>query len=175
MRKQSGFTLIELIAAIVLLGLIGTFATFFLSTGMRGMLIARQGEENAQRGQIALARVSLELRDVNGGPGTGGAPRVTPSLTNATAIEYTSSATGLSGSTRQLAYNSANKVITLAPVNGGTAYTLVDGVSSCTMSTTGTSANSNITFTVTFRLDNSNANFSVTVKPRNTIVTPTTS
>ncbi len=174
MRKQSGFTLIELIAAIVLLGLIGIFATVFLSTGMRGMLIARQGEENAQRGQIALARISLELRDVNGGPGTGGAPRVTPSLSNATAILYTSNATGLSGTTRQLSYDSANKVITLAPVSGGTAHTLVDGVTSCVMSTTGTGNGFDITFTVTFKLDNSNANFSVTVKPRYPIVTPTT-
>lgn len=169
MRQQAGFTLIEIIAALVLVGIIAVFAGMFLSTGMRGALLARQAEENAQKAQIALSRLSLELRDINGGP-AGGAPRVLTS----SSIEYTSSATGLSGA-RKLAYNSGSHTITLDPASTSTAYTLVDGVSNCTMYSNGTSANSNITFTVTFSLTNTGASFSVTVKPRHTITTPVTS
>lgn len=167
MRRQAGFTLVELIAVIVILGLVSVFAGLFLSTGMRGNLAAQQAQENAQRGQIALQRISLELRDMNGGPGAGNtAPRVT-----ASSIEYTTSQTALGG-TRTLAFSGGQ--ITLTPASGG-AQTLVDGVTSCTMASTGDQANHNIVFTVTFRLSGTTTPFSITVKPRNSIPDPVSS
>ncbi len=169
MRRQAGFTLIELIAVMVILGLIGVFAGFFISTGARGNLAAMQAEQNAQRGQLALERIALELRDVNGGTSAGTAPLVT-----ATSIRYTSSQALLTNA-RTLAYDAAAKRITLTPASGGTPQTLVDGVETCTMSTSGTSANYNITFTVTFTLTGTAAPFTITVKPRNTILTPVAS
>lgn len=165
MHRQAGFTLIELIAAVVLLGFIAIFAGIFISTGMRGVLTARQAEENALKAQIALDRIALELRDISGGPGSGGAPIVT-----ATNIQYTSSVAALSG-TRRLAYSGTT--ITLTPTSGGTAYTLADGVSACTMSFSG--ATTGATITVTFSLTNTTGAFSITVKPRNAIPTPVTS
>lgn len=166
MQKDAGFTLLEMVAAIVLIGFIAIFSAIFVSTGMRGALSSRQSEENALKAQIALDRIALELRDISGGPGTGGAPIVT-----GTSIRYTSSATGLSGSTRRLSYSGST--ITLAPVDGGTAYTLVDGVRTCAMSFSG--ATTGATITVTFTLTNTNGSFSITVKPRNAIPTPVTS
>lgn len=168
MRRQAGFTLIELIAAIVLMGFIAIFAGIFISTGMRGALTARQAQENALKAQIALDRISIELRDISGGPGSGSAPIVT-----ATSIQYTSSAAALSG-TRTLAYTgTTTRTITLTPASGGTAYTLVDGVSACTMSFTGTTTSA--TITVSFTLTNAPGSFTITVKPRNAIPTPVTS
>lgn len=172
MRRQAGFTLIELIAVMIILGLIGTFMGFFVSTGARGNLAAMQAEQNAQRGQIAQQRISLELRDMSGGPtGTASAPIVAASPPS---IQYTSSQAALSGA-RTLAYNTAAKTITLTPASGGTPQILADGVESCTMTTSGASATYNITFTVTFALTGTSAPFSITVKPRNTIITPVTS
>jgi prepilin-type N-terminal cleavage/methylation domain-containing protein len=169
MRRQAGFTLIELIAVMIILGLIGVFAGFFISTGARGNLAAMQAEQNAQRGQIALERIALELRDVNGGTSAGTAPIVT-----ATNIQYTTSQTALAGA-RTLAYSSGAKAITITPATGGTAQILLDGVETCAMSSSGASASYNITFTVTFTLTGTAAPFTITVKPRNTILTPVTS
>lgn len=171
MRRQAGFTLIELIAVVVILGLVGVFAGLFLTTGMRGNLIAQQAQENAQRGQIALQRISLELRDVNGGPGSGGAAPIV-SADNST-IQYTTDQPALNG-TRTLAYNAATDQITITPASGG-AQVLVDGVTACAMGSSGTSANHNIVFTVTFSLTGTTAPFSITVKPRNAINTPVSS
>jgi prepilin-type N-terminal cleavage/methylation domain-containing protein len=169
MRTQAGFTLIELIAVLVLLGLLGIFAGSMFSLGAKGVLASRQALENGQKADMALARIALELRDINGGPATSGtAPRVTASL-----IAYTSSNALFTGSTAQprtLAYDAGSKSITLTV--GGTAYTLVDGVSSCTMSANTSHAP---TFTVSFTLSNSSGTFSITETPRNSINTPASS
>lgn len=171
MRGQAGFTLIELIAVVVILGLVGVFAGLFLSTGMRGNLVAQQAQENAQRGQIALQRISLELRDVNGGPGASNTAPIL-SADNST-IQYTSSQTALGGA-RTLAYSAAAGQITITPASG-IAQVLVDEVTACSMGSTGTSADHNIVFTVTFSLNGTATPFSITVKPRNSIPTPISS
>lgn len=170
MRGQHGFTLIELIAAVVLLGFIAVFAGLFLASGVRGSLAAQQTQENSLKGQIALSRIAIELRDVNGGTAVGTAPVVQSS-----SIQYTSSLTGLSGTARTLAYNSSAGTITIRTASGGTAYTLVDGVSSCSMSFSGTGAQYNVALTVSFKLQNTATTFAITVKPRNIVLTPVTS
>lgn len=172
MRRQAGFTLIELIAVMVILGIVAVFAGFFLSTGMRGNLMAKQAQENAQRGQIALQRIALELRDVNGGPGSGN----TAPIVTASSIQYTSSQAALDGpsGTRTLAYDAASDQITITPASGA-AQPLLDDVASCSMNSTGQSADNNILFTVTFTLDGTTAPFSITVKPRHSIPTPVSS
>jgi prepilin-type N-terminal cleavage/methylation domain-containing protein len=169
MRARAGFTLIELIAVIVIMGFLTIFAGNLFSLGARGVLASRQGEEGGQKAQIALTRIAAELRDINGGPATGG----TAPLITGTSLSYTSSNTSLPGTTaspRTLTYDSANKRITLTV--SGTAYVLLDGVSSCTMSANTSYAT---TFTVTFAMTGIGGNFSITVKPRNTISTPASS
>jgi prepilin-type N-terminal cleavage/methylation domain-containing protein len=170
MRRQAGFTLIELIAVMVILGIVAVFAGFFLSTGMRGNLMAQQAQENAQRGQIALQRIALELRDVNGGPGAGN----TAPIVTASSIRYTSSQPALGG-TRTLAYNAGAKQLRLTPIENGEEQLLLDKVASCTMSSTGQNTEHNILFTVTFTLDGTAKPFSITVKPRHGIPTPVSS
>jgi prepilin-type N-terminal cleavage/methylation domain-containing protein len=62
---EEGFTLVELIVTIVLVGIIGTFTTLFMYTGLNSYLLARDTSEGALKAQIALDRMSLELREID--------------------------------------------------------------------------------------------------------------
>jgi prepilin-type N-terminal cleavage/methylation domain-containing protein len=64
-RSQKGFTLVELIVTLVLVGIIGTFTTLFMYTGLNGYLRAKDTSEGALKAQIALDRISLELKDID--------------------------------------------------------------------------------------------------------------
>ena len=166
MRKQAGFTLIELIACIVILGIIGIGAATILSLGMNSFFAARNADNTGTSAQIALERIALELRDIDSTPAT---VRV---LTGPARIIYATTQAALPG-TRTLTF--AGGAITLTPNTGGTARTLIDGLSSCTMSFSGTDRSS--TLTVTFTMTNAPKGevFSITVKPRSNSVTPVTS
>jgi prepilin-type N-terminal cleavage/methylation domain-containing protein len=70
MKNQRGFTLFELIAVIVLVGIIASFATFFLYTGSKGYLKTKNTTEGALNAQMALDRISMELRNIRELTGT---------------------------------------------------------------------------------------------------------
>ncbi len=61
MRDQNGFTLIELIVSLVLLGIIGTMAGFGLASGMEAYFFSRNNAETMHKAQFALNRIRLEL------------------------------------------------------------------------------------------------------------------
>jgi prepilin-type N-terminal cleavage/methylation domain-containing protein len=70
MNKQEGFALIELMAVIVLVGIIATFSAFFLRTGFSGYLSTKNNTEGALNAQMALDRISMELRNIREVTGT---------------------------------------------------------------------------------------------------------
>jgi prepilin-type N-terminal cleavage/methylation domain-containing protein len=70
MNKPQGFALIELMAVIVLVGIIATFAAFFLTTGFSGYLNTKNNTEGALNAQMALDRISMELRNIREVTGT---------------------------------------------------------------------------------------------------------
>jgi prepilin-type N-terminal cleavage/methylation domain-containing protein len=65
MNQQQGFALIELIAVIVLVGIIAAFSTFFLYTGFNGYVDTKNATEGALNAQMALDRISIELRNIS--------------------------------------------------------------------------------------------------------------
>ena len=112
-RSQNGFTLVELIVTILLVGLIGVFTTLFVYTGLNGYLRARDTSEGALKAQIALDRISMELRDIDSiGVFTAGSQ-----------IDYTSRT--LSGN-RQILYS--NGVLSINAGNCGRVGTTYMGV-----------------------------------------------
>jgi len=65
MNNKHGFALIELMAVIVLVGIIASFTTFFLYTGFNGYLNTKNATEGALNAQMALDRIALELRNIS--------------------------------------------------------------------------------------------------------------
>ncbi len=120
--QSAGFTLIELILTLVLIGIIGTFTSLFVYSGIRGYRTTRLASEGALQAQIAMDRISLELRNINSLTNT---PDTTaPDLS----LSYKSAA--LSG-TRELKYDSTQKEILISVDNGSNYYKLLKNVSSC--------------------------------------------
>ena len=123
--QSAGFSLIELILTIVLIGIIGTFTSLFVYSGIRGYLTTRQNSEGALQAQIALDRISLELRDITSLTGT---PDTTPPDLS---ISYKSAV--LSG-TRELKYDSNQKAILISVDDGSNYHELLKNVDPCVLS-----------------------------------------
>ena len=122
--QSAGFTLIELTLTIVLIGIIGTFTSMFVYSGIRGYLTTRQNSEGALQAQIALDRISLELRNITSLTGT---PDITePDLS----VSYKSAV--LSG-TRELKYDSSQKAILISVDNGSNYHELLKNVDPCVL------------------------------------------
>jgi prepilin-type N-terminal cleavage/methylation domain-containing protein len=117
-KQENGFTLVELIVTLVLVGIIGTFTTLFMYTGLNGYLRAKDTAEGALKAQIVLDRLSLELRDIN----------EIETLTANTAIDYFSAT--LPGD-RQIIYNAVADAISLDV--DGNVNLLLDDVPSFTL------------------------------------------
>ena len=117
--QENGFTLVELIVTIVLVGIIGTFTSLFMYTGLNGYLRAKDTAEGALKAQIALDRISLELRDIS----------QIETLTANAAINYFS--TSLPGD-RQIIYNAGADTISVDV--DGEVNLLLDDVQSFTIS-----------------------------------------
>jgi len=116
MKNQQGFILIELVAAIVLTGIIATFITFLLYTGFKGYQDTKIRNEGALNAQMALDRITLELRNIS---------EITPTPSN---ISVTYKSEALTG-TRTLKYVGDEIFIRVDP----TDYLLLEDVSSFRM------------------------------------------
>jgi prepilin-type N-terminal cleavage/methylation domain-containing protein len=119
--QSAGFSLIELILTIVLIGIIGTFTSLFVYSGIRGYLTTRQNSEGALEAQIALDRISLELRDITS---------LASTLDDTDLLSYKSEVE-VSG-TRELKCDDVTQNAILISVdNGSNFYKLLANVSEC--------------------------------------------
>jgi prepilin-type N-terminal cleavage/methylation domain-containing protein len=117
-KHEKGFTLVELIVTLVLVGIIGTFTTLFMYTGLNGYLRAKDTSEGALKAQIVLDRISLELQDID---------RISDFNADLN-IDYTSE---ILPAARQIRYDAGNGEILLHV--GGNANLLLDDVQTFSM------------------------------------------
>jgi prepilin-type N-terminal cleavage/methylation domain-containing protein len=163
--QEKGFTLVELIVTLVLVGIIGTFTTLFMYTGLNGYLRAKDTAEGALKAQIALDRISLELRDVV----------EIGAFTNNAQIDYTYMTLDEDRKDRKIIYS--NGVISL-DVNGS-ANELLDAVSNFTMILTAANLNNSAggkeevqAIDVSFTVGEIRRPFNARIFPRNMVTEP---
>lgn len=65
MKKDAGFTLIEIIVTLILLGIMGTLAGMLIAKGAQGYITAKATNELSQKAQLALDRMILEFEDIS--------------------------------------------------------------------------------------------------------------
>ncbi|RPJ14737.1 MAG: prepilin-type N-terminal cleavage/methylation domain-containing protein [Deltaproteobacteria bacterium] len=123
---HSGFVLIELVVTLILIGVIGTFTSLFLYTGVTGFITSKKISETALKTQIAMDRIGIELRNMV-------QDTTTPVPVFASnSIRYKTDKTEMPG-TREVSFDSSSNRLSLR-VNG-TSYLLLDGVQSFTVAT----------------------------------------
>jgi prepilin-type N-terminal cleavage/methylation domain-containing protein len=102
LNRESGFTLIEMIAALIILGIMAIALSSAIMYGVQNLIFARDAAQISQKAQLALARINRELVDLTGVNAVG---------TNSNSIQYTLS----TGGEFRIRFN--NSQILLAGIN----------------------------------------------------------
>ena len=186
MKKESGFTLIEIIVTLVLVGIMATVAGIGIVAAVKGYMFAKNNTVIAGKAQVALSRMTRELSELRNIP-----IPATNAQANFIAFDkvFSSVAIGQSGTTIKLATGSAGTMPTIS----GTSATLVDQVATTGGLTFAYKKGAAdwvvgdditllshiiITLTMSGAGDGNNFTFSTTVNPRNNgnfggVATPT--
>ena len=168
MGRQSGFTLLELIISMVIMGIILVVGTMFFATMLSGYNTARQGVEYGQMAEIAVDRIVYELKNA-----TGQAGGDTVVIAANTSVTYESTVPAFTGTTRIISYDNAAKTINLSVA--GTSHLLLENISAFTLAVTendldGNSATDEISsFDISFTITNGGAysqTFTMQIAPR---------
>ena len=112
---HKGFTLIEVIATLVLVGILSVTVGLFIVTGLNSYFSSKDAGQAALAARIAFQRIDKELGDL----------KTVTSFVTDTSIQYTSNDKNLPGN-REIHYTGADHKIYLKV--GGTDYLLLDSV-----------------------------------------------
>ena len=111
-----GFTIIEVVIAITLVGILSVFLGFFVGNFVSGYFFTRANSEAALKAQVALDRMAIELKDM----------RTVTNVADNNSITFTNS----SGAARTIRYINPRINLTV----DGTDWELLDGVIGFTLS-----------------------------------------
>ncbi len=63
--KEAGFTLIEVVVTMLIAGILASIAGLGIVQGVKGYVFASENAAMSQKAELAMARMSLELRDIS--------------------------------------------------------------------------------------------------------------
>ncbi len=154
---ETGFTLIEVVASLVIVGILSVFTSLFIVVGLEGYEFTKKATEAAMNAEIALNRIGLELRSIS-------------NITSATptSIAYTSTEDTLAGN-RTIQLMAETLYLTV----DGNKYKLIDNLSSALVTVTPADLDNDTkddvaTITVEFELEDI-PKFSAAIYPRTII------
>lgn len=125
--RHKGYTLIEIIAVLVLLGLLAVFGGQILTTAVRGYVQARSADALVQKAQIALQRMTVEFSYMDPATASGNATLLNYNGGVAINNEHTVS---LSGSNLLYAVGGVNYVLLDGLADGGLQFAYYNSYSS---------------------------------------------
>lgn len=64
-KREAGFTLIEIILTLVLIGILSVFAGLFMTSFISSYFLVKSNSDTALKAQMAMDRISMELKDVS--------------------------------------------------------------------------------------------------------------
>ena len=118
-KHEAGFTLIEIIVTLVMVGVMSVFVGLFMTTFVNSYLMVRNNSETALKAQMALDRMSLELKSMSAIP--------TADPPDNTHITYAN----LLGANRTIGFDSRN--IYLNTLSNPANNVLIDNVQAFTL------------------------------------------
>ena len=155
--RPLGFSLIELIVVVVVLGIVASMGAVVVRDGMLGFLIGRETTSADWQARLALERIARELRDVaapsssNIAAGACGTSTFTFSDITATPISYTLSTTTLQRNGQPLADNVTGLSFYCLQSDGQTYTTTPSAVYYVSVSMIVSTANTSATYRTTVK------------------------
>lgn len=71
-NRQKGFTLIEVLAVLIIVGILAAFAGLGIISGVQGYLFSKDNAAVSEKALLAMARINRELLECYNCSGTGG-------------------------------------------------------------------------------------------------------
>jgi prepilin-type N-terminal cleavage/methylation domain-containing protein len=65
MKRQAGFTLVEIIAVLLIVAVVATVSGMAIVTGIKGYLFARDNASIGQKAQVTLSRLNREMKELH--------------------------------------------------------------------------------------------------------------
>jgi prepilin-type N-terminal cleavage/methylation domain-containing protein len=169
MKKESGFTLIEVIVTLVLVGIMASVAGLGIVTAVKGYLFAKNNTVIAGKAQVALARMTRELTDLRNITNANTAFVVFDKVSDAVAIGQNGTSIKIAKGNAGTTPDYANGDILMDQVTaGGLSFAYKKGAATWTSSDNNTDlSHIVITLTMSGAGEGSNFTFNTTINPRN--------
>jgi len=166
MRQHIGVTLVELIAVLIVVGVVASMAANMVGKSLQSYLIGSEASDNAAQAQLAMARLTRELRTVRSAT----IGDLTPAANQITFVEQSSGTTvgyNLAGTTLYRTVTPSGVPVALADNISGLAfsYLTADGRVALTSPSTSVSLIYYISARLTVTSANLSLGFGTTVKP----------
>ena len=160
-NRQKGFTLIEIIMVLLIVGIMAAFAGLGIVNAVQGYIFSKDNATNSEKAQLALSHIYRELLECYNCSSTAGS--ILTSTPTSTSFSYLNPL-----GTRTINWGSSTMVIQLDgselfPPYAPYTETLIDTVSSFSLT-----YNADKSITVTMSLTGVPDSFSTNIFPRNT-------